>query len=84
MTPILHQIKEQKKYIENRLIVLRKVNSANESVDNDLKELQNALVGLQKRLDELQEIKDDLQLPMVVEDLEKDEVQEDSALSATG
>jgi hypothetical protein len=85
MTPILHQIKEQKKYIENRLIVLRKVNSANESVDNDLKELQNALVGLQKRLDELQEIKDDLQLPMEVENLENDEeVHEDSALSATG
>ncbi|MEE9345534.1 MAG: dynamin family protein [Methylococcales bacterium] len=85
MTPILHTIKEQKKYIENRLVVLRKVNSANESVDNDLKELQTALVGLQKRLDELQQIKDDLQQPMTGIDLEKDHGgHNDSALSATG
>ncbi len=87
MTPILHQIKEQKKYIENRLVVLRKVNSANESVDNDLKELQNALVGLQKRLDELQLIKEELQLPMKeveVENPDEEDAIEDSALSATG
>ena len=84
MTPILHTIKEQKKYIENRLVVLRKVNSANESVDNDLKELKTALVGLQKRLDELQQIKDDLQQPMAGIDLEKDRGHNDSALSAAG
>jgi hypothetical protein len=85
MTPILHTIKEQKKYIENRLVVLRKVNSANESVDSDLKELQTALVGLQKRLDELQQIKDDLQQPMAGLDLEKDHGgHNDSALSAAG
>lgn len=82
MTPILHTIKEQKKYIENRLVVLRKVNSANESVDNDLKELKAALVGLQKRLDELQQIKDDLQQPMARTDFENNHGH--SAISAAG
>jgi hypothetical protein len=84
MTPILHQIKEQKKYIENRLVVLRKVNSANESVDSDLKDLQNALTGLQGRLDELQEIKDDLQQRMDGADLENDTNHDESVISATG
>jgi hypothetical protein len=85
MTPILHQIKEQKKYIENRLVVLRKVNSASESVDSDLKELQATLVGLQKRLDELKLIKNDLQLPMDLTISENaDDGHDDSAISATG
>ncbi|MCH9699052.1 MAG: dynamin family protein [Gammaproteobacteria bacterium] len=88
MSPILHQIKEQKKFIENRLVVLRKVNSANESVDNELKELQATLVNLQKRLDELQLIKEELQSPMAVEKTQ-DSTEEEmdhspSAMSAAG
>lgn len=84
MTPILHQIKEQKKYIENRLVVLRKVNSANESVDNDLKELQTTLETLQKCLDELQLIKEDLQIPLDTASLSESEEQEVAAVSAAG
>ncbi len=56
MSPLVQQIKEHKKTIEQRLSVLRKVNQSKESLDQEIEKLEQALMPLLVQKRELEAI----------------------------
>lgn len=56
LSPLVHQIKEHKRLIEQRLIVLRKVNQSRESLEAEIEKLEQALAPLLVQQQELQGI----------------------------
>ena len=53
LTPLMHQIKDHKKQIESRLIMLRKINESKGSVSESIAQLEAELVPLKKQRQEL-------------------------------
>jgi Dynamin family len=72
LNPLLRQIKDHKKSIENRLDMLRKVNSSKESLDSNIARLEAELVPLQAQLDELMAIEAVIQLESTVPAADED------------
>ncbi len=60
--PLLRQIKDHKKSIENRLDMLRKINTSKESVDENIRQLEADLLPLNCQYEELKKIKDSLHM----------------------
>lgn len=56
LLPLVHQIKDQKRRIESRLEVLRKVNESSESLDGEIDALERQLMPLRMQYDELRDI----------------------------
>ncbi len=56
MSPLVHQIKEHKKLIEQRLSVLRKVNQSKESLEQEMEKLEQELAPLLVQKRELESI----------------------------
>ncbi|WP_321162850.1 dynamin family protein [Methylohalobius crimeensis] len=56
LSPLVHQIKERKKVIEQRLTVLRKVNQSKESLDAEIQKLEQSLAPVLEQQRELEEI----------------------------
>ncbi len=56
LSPLVHQIKEHKRLIEQRLTVLRKVNQSRESLESEIEKLEQALAPLLVQQQELEEI----------------------------
>lgn len=57
LSPLVHQIKEHKKLIEQRLGVLRKVSQSREALEAEIEKLEQALAPLLVQQQELKEIK---------------------------
>ena len=53
LTPLMHQIKDHKKQIENRLQMLRKINDSKGSVEENIEKLANELEPLKQQRNEL-------------------------------
>ncbi|WKJ90378.1 dynamin family protein [Methylomonas montana] len=53
LTPLMHQIKDHKKQIESRLIMLRKINESKGNVNESIAQLEAELGPLQKQYQEL-------------------------------
>jgi hypothetical protein len=53
LTPLMHQIKDHKKQIENRLIMLRKINDSKISVGESITQLETELAQLKTQRQEL-------------------------------
>ncbi len=53
LTPLMHQIKDHKKQIESRLVMLRKINESKGSVSESIAQLEAELVPLKKQRQEL-------------------------------
>ncbi|PKM11971.1 MAG: dynamin family protein [Gammaproteobacteria bacterium HGW-Gammaproteobacteria-10] len=53
LTPLMHQIKDHKKQIENRLHMLKKINQSKNSVAENIAALEQELVPLKKQRSEL-------------------------------
>ncbi|MGR9106044.1 MAG: dynamin family protein [Gammaproteobacteria bacterium] len=72
LNPLLRQIKEHKKSIENRLDMLRKINSSKESLESNIAKLEADLLPLEAQFDELKSIQAAIGLespsPRVAED----------------
>ncbi len=62
LSPLFRQIKDHKKSIENRLDMLRKINSSRESLDSNIKRLESDLRPLQAQFEELRAIEAAIQL----------------------
>ena len=62
LSPLLRQIKDHKKSIENRLDMLRKINSSKESLESNIAKLQAELEPLNSQFEELKAIQDAMQL----------------------
>ena len=60
--PLVHQIKDRKRFIESRLEVLRKVNESSESLDTEIEAMEKKLQPLQLQYDELISIRKALQI----------------------
>lgn len=56
LSPLVHQIKEHKKLIEQRLAVLRKVNQSKESLEGEIEKLERSLAPVQTQQQELEAI----------------------------
>jgi hypothetical protein len=56
LSPLMHQIKDHKKQIESRLIMLRKINESKGNVNESIAQLQSELGPLQVQYQELLEI----------------------------
>jgi len=56
LSPLAQRIKAQKKLIEQRLAVLRKVNETKESVETEIQKLEQALMPVLAQQRELEEI----------------------------
>ena len=56
LSPLVHQIKEHKKLIEQRLGVLRKVNQSKESLASEMEKLEQALAPVLAQQRELEDI----------------------------
>ena len=65
LSPLLRQIKDHKKSIENRLDMLRKINSSKESLESNIAKLEAELVPLNEQYDELIGIRDAMQLDVM-------------------
>ncbi len=65
LSPLLRQIKDHKKSIENRLDMLRKINSSKESLESNIAKLEAELAPLNEQYDELIEIRDAMQLDVM-------------------
>ncbi len=68
LSPLLRQIKDHKKMIENRLESLRKVNMSKEHLDAQIQELEHAIVPLRTQYDQLEEIRKAMQTDEVASD----------------
>ena len=68
LTPLMHQIKDHKKQIENRLLMLRKINESKGSVAENIAKLESELDPLKKQRNELQTIIKAMQLENFVEE----------------
>ena len=53
LTPLMHQIKDHKKQIESRLVMLRKINESKGSVSESIALLEAELIPLKKQRQEL-------------------------------
>ena len=53
LTPLMHQIKDHKKQIENRLSMLRKINDSKGTVSENIANLEAELAPLKRQRDEL-------------------------------
>ena len=53
LTPLMHQIKDHKKQIESRLVMLRKINESKGSVSESIAQLEAELVPLKQQRQEL-------------------------------
>jgi hypothetical protein len=53
MTPLMHQIKDYKKQIDNRLLMLRKINESKGNVAESIVSLEDQLKQLRKQREEL-------------------------------
>ena len=53
LTPLMHQIKDHKKQIENRLQMLRKINDSKGNVEENIEKLANELEPLKQQRNEL-------------------------------
>lgn len=53
LTPLMHQIKDHKKQIESRLVMLRKINESKGSVNESIAQLEAELVPLKQQRQEL-------------------------------
>ncbi len=53
LTPLMHQIKDHKKQIENRLIMLRKINESKGTVNESIAQLEAELAPLKQQRQEL-------------------------------
>ncbi len=62
LSPLLRQIKDHKKSIENRLDMLRKINSSKESLESNIAKLKAELEPLNSQFEELKAIQDAMQL----------------------
>ncbi len=56
LTPLMHQIKDHKKQIENRLQMLRRINDSKGNVAENIEQLETELQQLQSQRQELQTI----------------------------
>ncbi|MGH8550902.1 MAG: dynamin family protein [Methylococcales bacterium] len=56
LSPLLRQIKDHKMSIENRLDMLRKINSSKESLESNLAKLEAELIPVQAQFEELRKI----------------------------
>lgn len=56
LTPLMHQIKDHKKQIESRLVMLRKINESKGSVGESIAQLEAELAPLKSQRQELVEI----------------------------
>jgi len=56
LSPLMHQIKDHKKQIESRLIMLRKINESKGNVNESIAQLEGELGPLQVQYQELLEI----------------------------
>ncbi len=56
LSPLVHQIKEHKKLIEQRLGVLRKINQSKESLESEMEKLEQALAPVLAQQRELEDI----------------------------
>jgi hypothetical protein len=56
LSPLLRQIKDHKKSIENRLDMLRKINSSKESLESNIAKLEAELLPVQAQFEELKRI----------------------------
>jgi chromosome segregation ATPase len=56
LTPLMHQIKDHKKQIESRLIMLRKINESKGTVGESIGQLEAELTPLKQQRQELQAI----------------------------
>lgn len=75
LSPLLRQIKDHKKSIENRLDMLRKINSSKESLEGNISRLEDELRPLQIQLDELTAIREVMQLENYPFDSEDESVE---------
>ncbi len=71
LVPLMHQIKDHKKQIENRLVMLRKINGSKEEVASSMESLESELSPLIKQRNELFTIKKG----MFLDDLKQDETE---------
>ncbi|MDD2759855.1 MAG: dynamin family protein [Methylomonas sp.] len=53
LTPLMHQIKDHKKQIESRLVMLRKINESKGSVNESINQLEAELAPLKRQRQEL-------------------------------
>ncbi|MCI0667232.1 MAG: dynamin family protein, partial [Methylococcaceae bacterium] len=60
LSPLLRQIKDHKKSIENRLDMLRKINSSKESLESNIAKLEAELLPVQAQFEELMRIEEAL------------------------
>jgi len=65
LNPLLRQIKDHKKSIENRLDMLRKINSSKESLESNIAKLEAELAPLNEQYDELIVIRKAMQLDVM-------------------
>ncbi|GAB6140084.1 dynamin-like GTPase family protein [Methylosoma difficile] len=56
LLPLMHQIKDHKKQIEGRLVMLRKINNSSGTVAENIASVEAELVPLQKQQEELSQI----------------------------
>ena len=68
LSPLLRQIKDHKKMIENRLENLRKVNMSKEHLDAEIQKLEQAIAPLRTQHDQLKEIRKAMQMDEVASD----------------
>lgn len=68
LSPLLRQIKDHKKSIENRLDMLRKINSSKESLESNIAKLKEELEPLNAQFAELKAIQDEMQLHAMDQD----------------
>ncbi len=57
LAPLARRIKDRRRLIESRLGVLRKVTESTEALDAEINGLEKKLAGLQRKQDEIEEIK---------------------------
>lgn len=62
LNPLLRQIKDHKKSIENRLDMLRKINSSKDSLESNIQKLEADLIPVNSQFEELNSIKATMQL----------------------
>jgi hypothetical protein len=62
LTPLMHQIKDHKKQIEGRLLMLRKINESKGSIIENIASLEGELEPLKRQRDELATIINAMQL----------------------
>ena len=65
LTPLMHQIKDHKKQIENRLMMLRKINESKGSVNESISQLEAELAPLKQQRQELLAIIKAMQIKVV-------------------